>query len=330
VSNLLQIVQILENIQPGDFETHGGKAGNLARLAQLGFHVPKGFSISSAAFVEMVRKNQDLTSLQRKVDKSDDFEEILEISGAIQKIINNYKIPEEVVSEISNCLKHIAQTEFGFAVRSSATVEDRSDVSFAGQAESYLCVREQDEIIRSVKNVWQSAFSERALVYMKTKEIPVRDVKMAVLIQEMIPAEISGVMFTANVVTNNIDEVLINSTWGVGDILVSGEIVPDTFVLTKSPLGIIQRNLGDKEFTSELGLHELTVVETPDYRRSEFTLDEQTLLTIAEVGMKIEEGMEAPQDIEWCIRPDGILVILQSRPITTLNLSSSHEVKHQD
>ena len=141
----------------------------------------------------------------------------------------------------------------------------------------------------------------------------------------MIPAKISGVMFTANVVTNNTEEILINSTWGLGDTLVSGEVVPDTFVLTKSPLDVIQRTLGDKEFTSEPEIHSLAITDTPQEKRSRFTLDDKTLLDIAEVGMKIEMSMESPQDIEWCIKPDGSLVIIQSRPITTLNVPSSHE-----
>ena len=305
------MVYSLEDIQSEDVETHGGKTVNLTKLANLGFCTPRGISISSAAFSQMLRKNQELTNFLEKVDESDDFEEILEISGSIQNIISTYSIPEHIVSEISTSLTHLEKSEIGFAVRSSATIEDRSDVSFAGQAESYLCVKEQEDIIESVKNVWKSAFSERALFYLKTKRIPLKEVKMAVLIQEMIPAEISGVMFTANVVTNNTEEMLINSTWGLGDTLVSGKIVPDTFVLSKSPLNVIQRNLGDKESTQE--------------KSSKFTLDDKTLFDIAEVGMKIEMGMESPQDIEWCIKPDGILVILQSRPITTLSAPSSHE-----
>jgi pyruvate,water dikinase len=325
VSGQLNFVQFLESIQPDDFENHGGKAVNLAKLTRLGFHVPRGLSISSAAFTQMVKKNQDLTGFLNKVDKSDDLEEILEISESLQQTIGNYQIPENVISEISENLNHLEQTKFGFAVRSSATIEDRRDVSFAGQAESYLCVKEQEDIIESIKKVWQSVFSERALIYLKAKEIPLIEVKMAVLIQEMIPAEVSGVMFTANVVTNNPGEILINSTWGLGNTLVSGEIVPDTYVLKKKPLSVIEQNLGEKEFTSRQVLYELVLDDTPEERRSQYSLDERTLFGIAEVGMKIEEGMESPQDIEWCIKPDGSLVILQTRPITTLNVPSSHE-----
>jgi pyruvate,water dikinase len=325
----LQMVHSLEIIQSKDIEIHGGKAINLARLTQLGFLVPKGVSISSAAFVQMVKSNQDLINLLRKVDESDDFEDILEISASLQIEVGNYGMPENLESEISKSIKHLAEMsgnkELGFAVRSSATIEDRSDISFAGQAESYLCVKNQSDIIESVLKVWQSMFSERAIIYLKTKGISMSRVKMAVIVQEMIPANISGVMFTANVVNNNTEEVLINATWGLGDSLVSGKIVPDTYILTKDPLSVIQRDLGGKEFTSIPEMNQSAMLETSKNKQSEFTLDDQTLFKIAKIGMKIEGAMGTPQDIEWCINQDGNLVILQSRPITTLNVPSSHE-----
>jgi len=323
------MVHSLEIIQSKDIEIHGGKAVNLARLIQLGFLVPKGVAISSAAFVQMVKSNQDLTNLLRKVDESDDFEDILEISASLQIEVGNYRMPENLESEIAKSIKHLYEMsenrELGFAVRSSATIEDRSDISFAGQAESYLCVKNQSDIIESVLKVWQSIFSERAIIYLKTKGIPMNRVKMAVIVQEMIPADISGVMFTANVVDNNTEEVLINATWGLGDSLVSGKIVPDTYILTKDPLSVIQRDLGGKEFTSIPDINQSAILETSKNKQSEFTLDDQTLFKIAKIGMKIEGAMGTPQDIEWCIRPDSSLVILQSRPITTLNVPSSHE-----
>lgn len=325
MSKQLQIVYSLEEIQPDDVEIHGGKAINLAKLARLGFIIPRGLSISSDVFVQMIESNQDLTNLLQKVDESDDFEEILEISGNIQNIISSYEMPENFVSEVTKSYKLLQENEFGFAVRSSATIEDRSDISFAGQAESYLCVKKSSGIIESVRKVWQSVFSERAIIYLKTKGIPINQVKMAVIVQEMIPADISGVMFTANVVNNNTEEILINATWGLGDSLVSGKIVPDTYILSKEPLSVIQRNLGGKESTSLLEENQPAMVDTPKDKQSKFTLEDQTLFDIAEVGMKIEGGMESPQDIEWCIRPDGGLVILQSRPITTLNVLSSDE-----
>ena len=325
------MVHSLEDIQPKDVEIHGGKAANLAKLVHLGFLVPRSLSISSNAFAQMVESNQEFVSLLEIIDDSDDFEKIMEISASLQKIIGDYSLPEILETEVIEKFKHLQEktknSELGFAVRSSATIEDRTDISFAGQAESFLCVNNQTDILESVNMVWQSAFSERAVVYLKTKEIPMKQVKMAVIIQEMIPADISGVMFTANVVDNSSEEMLINATWGLGDSLVSGKIVPDTYILTKNPLSVIQRVLGGKEFTSLPARNQPTISKTPTNKQSEFSLDEQTLFDIADVGMKVESGMESPQDIEWCIRPDGGLVILQSRPITTLSVPSSHEVK---
>ncbi|MHA1787112.1 MAG: PEP/pyruvate-binding domain-containing protein [Candidatus Thorarchaeota archaeon] len=334
MSNHLKLIHFLDDIQPEEVEIHGGKAANLVRLSNLGFLVPRSFSISSAAFTQMLENNQNLIDLIEKADNSDDFEELLEISVNLQKAVGNYKIPEDLVSEIKQSFsylqKNVESSEFGFAVRSSATIEDRSDVSFAGQAESYLCVMNEIDIIESVKKVWQSAYSERAVIYLQTKEIPLKQVKMAVVVQEMMPVNISGVMFTANVVNNSTDEMLINATWGLGDSLVSGKIVPDTYILTKNPLSVTQRNLGEKKFTSQLETNQPVLVATPEHKQSEYTLNDETLFDIADVGMKIESGMESPQDIEWCLRPDGGLVILQSRPITTLSVPSSHEVKSQE
>ncbi len=318
----MQFVHSLKDIQPEDVEHHGGKVVNLVKLMHLGFRVPGGFSISSDIFVKMLSENRDIGSLLREANASDDFEEILEISGKIQSAMTDFVMPQNLISEIEENLRNLENTEFGFAIRSSATIEDRNDISFAGQAESYLRVREVPDIVESVKNVWRSAFSERALIYLKTKGIALTQVKMAVLVQEMIPAEVSGVMFTANVVTNNIEEMLINSTWGLGDTLVAGEIVPDTYILTKNPITVIQRNLGEKEFTSD---PKSDLINTPKEKREMFSLNEKTLLALGEAGMKIESGMESPQDIEWCIQQDGILTILQARPITTLSVSSSDE-----
>ncbi len=315
------MIKILEDIQPDDIESHGGKSVNLVKLYQMGFIIPKGFSVSSAAFVQMVESCKQLKDTLQRVDESDDFEEILKLSEIAQSIVAEYRIPEDLESEISEGLDDIRESNVhGFAVRSSATIEDSRDISFAGQAESFLCLKNKSDIVECVKNVWQSVFSERAMVYLKTKNIPMKQVKMGVLVQEMIPADVSGVMFTANVVNKNPDEILINATWGIGDALVSGKIVPDTYILRKHPLRVIQRELGGKEFTSLPEINRSVMIDTPREKRVTFTLDDQTLYDISEIGMKIEEVMECPQDIEWCIKPEGGLVILQSRPITTLNV----------
>jgi len=329
VKNQLQYVHSLDEIQLDNVERHGGKAVNLAKLSHMGFIVPQSISISCDVFVQMMKDHPKLMQLIDDADSTDDFEELLQISERLQKIIDEYAFPENLKAEINKGIENLQKltenNEIGFAIRSSATIEDRSDISFAGQAESYLCVNTTDGILDSVKKVFRSAFSECALVYLKTKNIPLRQVKMAVLIQEMISADISGVMFTVNVVNNNTEEMLINATWGLGDCLVSGKVVPDTYILAKSPLQVIQQELGEKEVTSRPDTNQVILSETPKDKRLEYSLNDSMLHDVAEVGMKIESGMESPQDIEWCIRSDGSLVVLQTRPITTLKSPSSDE-----
>jgi pyruvate,water dikinase len=144
---------------------------------------------------------------------------------------------------------------------------------------------------------------------------------MGVFVQEMIHAEVSGVTFTANVVTNNTDEMLINSTWGIGDTIVSGKIVPDTYLLNKRSLQVMGKELGSKEKTSNPKIDEsgvqLMLSETSQEKRKVFSLTDDALMRVAEICFEIEKKMGSPQDIEWCIK-DGEIVILQTRPITTL------------
>ncbi|MBN2229706.1 MAG: PEP/pyruvate-binding domain-containing protein [Candidatus Thorarchaeota archaeon] len=320
------LTQSLDCVLPEEVDLHGGKATNLASLCRKGFLVPRGFSISAENFVQMKTENPDVVRIIKKLENLDDFDEIIELVPKLETLIAGYKLSDDLKSAIEGEFERLEDgrsSEWGYAIRSSATIEDSKDVSFAGQAMSFLCVRDISHLFDAVKQVWGSTFSLNAIIYLKTKGIPISKVKMAVVIQEMIPASISGVMFTSNVVTNNSKEMLINATWGLGEALVSGKVIPDTYILAKSPLSIVQQEKGMKEVTStalvtDNGIQSV-LEETPKERREQFTLDERSLLKVAELGLEIEKQMKAPQDIEWCMRTNGELVILQSRPITTLS-----------
>ena len=319
------------NIDSGNVEKYGGKATNLAQLHKMGFTVPMGFSVTTLSFKRMISDIPQIREIIAQLEKSDDFEEMLELALGLQTVISSYKIPAdielEIIREFQN-LSNIAEEErYGFAVRSSATIEDRSDVSFAGQAESFLCISKPEDIIDSVRKVWISGFSPSAVIYLYTKGIPISQMKMGVFVQEMICAEVSGVSFTANVVNNNMSEMLINSTWGLGDTLVSGKVIPDTFILSKRPVKVVTRELGTKEMFSHPEFIDdcvqMTIGETPPEKRGKFTLVDETVVQVAEMSLEIEKKMSCPQDIEWCIK-DGQIIILQTRPITTLQNRSTN------
>ena len=315
----------LDGVNTEDIETHGGKTTNLARLLVMGFSVPRGFSVSSLCFDRMIEEIPQLSDLITTLENTDDYEEMLELAVGIQSLISPYQIPDDIKLQIADAFQNLKNVtgdlEHGFAVRSSATIEDRSDISFAGQAESYLCIKETGGILDAVKRVWMSGFSPRAVIYLHTKDIPLGQMKMGVFVQEMLPVDVSGVTFTANVVNNSRDEMLINSTWGIGDTIVSGKIIPDTYLLNKNPLRVMGRELGTKEKTSQPEMIEggvqLMLKDTPQERRKRFSLSDEALMVVAELGIEIEKKMGSPQDIEWCMK-DGEIVILQTRPITTL------------
>jgi len=327
-ANRIPLVQPLDTIRPEDIETHGGKATNIARLKLAGFCVPRGFSISSLSFNRIRKSLPEINKFLDRLEDEEDFEEILNLAEKLQTLVNSYQIPEDLKSEISQEFQRLQEQQigsvWGYAVRSSATIEDRNDISFAGQANSYLCVKEISNIFDAVKQVWKSVYSPSALIYLKNKGVPINLVKMAIVVQEMIPAIVSGVMFTANVVSNNRKEMLINATWGLGETLVSGRVIPDTFILSKNPLSIIQKEMGAKEITSIVvaseGDAKTNTHTTPREKCEKYTLENHELLRVAQLGIEIEKQMGSPQDIEWCIRTDGEIVILQSRPITSLRI----------
>jgi pyruvate,water dikinase len=155
--------------------------------------------------------------------------------------------------------------------------------------------------------------------------VPLNRVKMGVIVQEMVDADVSGVMFTANIVTNDPCQIIIESTWGLGEPLVSGKVIPDTYVLDKNPLRVLQRTLGTKAVVASIAARNqqqgVVLQETPPDKQSTLSLNDVNLLKVAQMGMSVEKILGGPQDIEWCIR-DSQLIVLQARPVTTMQQSS--------
>ncbi|MFX0106714.1 MAG: PEP/pyruvate-binding domain-containing protein [Candidatus Hodarchaeota archaeon] len=307
-------------------EKYGGKAINLARLHREGFRVPDGFSVPCQWFLDFLNSlpnGQDLISI---LESTDDIDTILEKSEELEELGRNYEMPLDIRHEVSEAflqLEHnIDSASVGFSIRSSANVEDSSSISFAGQAETYLCVRGVDNIISSIQKTWQSLLSPSSALYLQSMGIPLSKVRMGVVVQEMIAADIAGVMFTANVVNKDPNQIIIESTWGLGEALVSGKVIPDTYLLSKKPLQVKERKLGSKEVTSEpsaqYDTEGIVYSQTPEVRRKSFTLNDQDVVRVAKTGLEIEGKLGLYQDIEWCMR-DEELIILQSRPVTTMD-----------
>jgi len=262
----------------------GGKAANLSRLARLYHRVPDGFCIPVT-----------LMDQAHPLDLRD------EIERAISGLMACHRLPDFVA-----------------AVRSSAVEEDGAVASFAGQHESYLNIAGAEAIVQAIARCWASARTERALDYRRQQGLSVEHVRLAVLVQQLVAADVSAVAFSANPVTGNRDEVLINASWGLGESIVGGTVTPDTFVVRKSDLAVTGHSIADKgrmTVSEPGGTREVSV---PRFLRGEASLAEEQLIEVAQLALSLEATMGYPVDIE-CAYASGQLYLLQCRPITTLS-----------
>jgi pyruvate,water dikinase len=224
---------------------------------------------------------------------------------------------DEITAAISDLMACHSLPDFIAAVRSSAVDEDGATASFAGQHETYLNIVGADAIIQAVTRCWDSARSEHALDYRRQQGHSVERPQIAVLVQQLVPSDVSAVIFSANPVTGNRDEVLINASWGLGESIVGGTVTPDTFIMRKSDLTITERFIADKQLmtvSAPQGTHE---VDVPRFLRGEASLNDEQAIEMAKLALTLEITMEHPVDIE-CAYAGGELYLLQCRPITTL------------
>ncbi len=295
----------------------GGKGANLGRLVRAGFPVPTGFLITTTAYCAFVQSN-DLQE-QIVVLATDKTKTVEESSAAIRSLFANGRMPSEIADAISQAYADLIRVagDLPLAVRSSATAEDLPSASFAGQLESYLNVCGEDALLDAVQKCWSSLWTARALDYRTRQSIAHSAVALAVIVQVMVPAEASGVMFTANPTSGARDEIIIDATWGLGEAIVGGMITPDHIVADKQTGGIKQVAIGDKALmtvSAATGTEERAVEEP---KRHAQVLSAVQVAELAELGTAIEELFGVPQDIEWCLAGSAFSVV-QSRPITAL------------
>jgi len=266
-----------------DVSLVGGKAANLSRLATLYHRVPDGFCIPVTVMDEA-----------HPLDLHD------EITASISDLINCHRLPDFIA-----------------AVRSSAVDEDGAGASFAGQHETYLNIVGADAIIQAVTRCWESARSERALEYRRQQGLSVERLQLAVLVQQLVASDVSAVIFSANPVTGNRDEVLINASWGLGESIVGGTVTPDTFVVRKSDLAVTDRAIADKQRMTVSAPGGTREVDVPRFLRQQAAVTDEQAVEMTQLALTLEATMGYPVDIE-CAYANGELYLLQCRPITTL------------
>jgi len=294
-----------------DIHKAGGKGSNLGELIQAGFHVPDGFVITTDVYDEFVQYNR-LASIiaQAVVGKSYD-------GASIKAAIERSLIPPDIEQEILEAYTHLGQG--AVAVRSSATAEDLPGMAFAGQQDTYLNVIGPQALLDAVRKCWASLWSERAIAYRERQSLDHQGVKIAVVVQRLVPAEVAGVMFTANPVTGARDELIIDANPGLGEAVVSGRVTPDHIVLrqVKGTWRIKERSVGRREVVVRPSVSGGTEDQVGGSEKVSSALPKSVLFELGHLGADIERHFGSPQDIEWAWQA-GKLYILQARPITAL------------
>lgn len=319
-------------LNKSDIPAAGGKGANLGELTAAGFPVPPGFVLTTAAYDAFVQTNAlqpAIVGLARAVAAGDPAG-AEEASQKIRALFAAGEMGEELAAAIADAYQQLRSASGdAVAVRSSATAEDLPSASFAGQQDTFLNIQNAEALLDAVKKCWASLWTARAIAYRQRQAIDPATVSLAVVVQVLIPAQASGILFTANPVTGQRNEILINATWGLGEAIVGGLVTPDTVVVDKAKWQIVSREIAAKStmtVRTETGTEEQPV---PADQQNQPVLDDATALELAQYGAAIEEHYGMPMDIEWAIAKgkspiaSGEISILQARPITSLPAPSA-------
>ncbi|MDP8960804.1 MAG: PEP-utilizing enzyme, partial [Actinomycetota bacterium] len=309
-------VRWFRDLGQADTAIAGGKGANLGEMANVGLPVPPGFVVIADAYLEAMERaelRERLVELQRSTD-SDDLESTEQTAAEAQELIHEAGIPQELRQAVLGAYEELGSRLV--AVRSSATSEDTEETSFAGINETFTNVSDSDELLARVVDCWASLYGSRAIAYRARHGVE-DEPAIAVVVQQMIDAQRSGVTFSVDPQGDE-TKMVIEAAFGLGELVVSGEVEPDTYVLSREGPEVIDVRVGTqrvKLVSDENGGNRRA--ELSEEEGSERVLGDEEAVELGEIGLRVEEHYDSPQDIEWAM-DDGEFFLLQSRPITTL------------
>ncbi len=312
----------LEEISADDLETVGGKGASLGELTGAGLPVPPGFVVTAKTYRSFIEEASIDEELFASVDVDvDDSAALADAADRAQELILETPFPDPLREEILEAYREIGDDEAAFvAVRSSATAEDLPDASFAGQQDTYLNVTEE-ALLDRVRECWASLFTQRAIYYRQEQGFDHSTVNIAVVVQQMVDAEKSGVMFTSHPSTGD-PTMIIEAAWGLGEAVVSGAVSPDNYVVEREDRSI-DVTVAEKKVmhVKDEDTGQTVEREVPADSRTARVLDDDEINALLDLGERVEAHYGDPQDVEWAI-VDGEIYMLQSRPITTIDEES--------
>ncbi len=324
------LVRQVSDVGLGDRPVVGGKGASLGELSRAGMRVPAGYVVTVPAFERGMLAIDPAGAIRGEIERlpAGDDAAIARVTARIRGRIAAAPLPGDVQAAIRASYRGLgAGLGAGgrgapVAVRSSATGEDSAEASFAGLQDTYLWVRGARAVIDNVRRCWASLYNAEAVSYRLRHGIPEQAVAMGVVVQRMVDPRCAGVMFTCSPTTGDRSVIAIEGSWGLGSVLVGGEVTPDSYVVSKVTGEIVRRTVAAK-----LRLHRLdqagfgvTSDDVPANRREQACLDDDEIRALARAGRQVESHYGTPQDIEWALTEGASasesIVLLQSRPET--------------
>lgn len=315
--------------QPSDYQYLGGKGASLASMSVANMPVPVGFCVTTHAYEQFLDASGLKHEIMQMVESIDfnQVDELDRVSASIREMFMKMTIPAEIQESIKNTYAELCtlcsyENDLPVAVRSSATAEDLPDASFAGQQDTYLWIVGEAEVLEHVRKCWASLFTSRAINYRKDQKIAEDEVLMCVVIQKMVNARTAGVAMTLNPTNGDRSKIVIDSAWGLGEAVVSGEVTPDNFIVDKIMLQVIKSNIQNKhiEHVPDRENRKVLTREITDERATQASINETEIKELCRIAKLIEKHYGCPQDIEWAIDADlpvgHNFTLLQSRPET--------------
>ena len=307
-----------------DVPIAGGKGANLGELVHAGAPVPPGFVIISTAFDRFLEVTDLKNRIRDRAEKLDvdNTEELRKAADELKEMILSADMPDDIQRPVRESYARMAwdikEHDPFVAVRSSATAEDTAETSFAGMNETFLNVKGEDSLIENVKKCWASLYGARVLFYREKQNVPVEKLSIAVIVQKMVNSEAAGVLFTVNPANGDENTIVIESSFGLGDAVVSGSVNPDHFEVNKQSLEITSRSIVHKDFMDVRGPDGgVERRDLPDEQAESPSISDDEVRELARIGRQIEEHYGSTQDIEWAIE-GGEVYIVQTRPVTAV------------
>ncbi|MSU25910.1 MAG: phosphoenolpyruvate synthase [Candidatus Levybacteria bacterium] len=324
-------VMWFKDVDKNDIALVGGKGANLGEMVKFNFPVPDGFIVTSSAYYQFLKENNLNIKIKHLLQTTnfDNSDSLSQISNHIKKLIIDSDLNETLAKEVYSAYKRLGGIfkDGLVAVRSSATAEDLPGASFAGQQETYLNVKGEANLLIAIKDAWASLFNARAIFYRHQQNFDHFRIGIAIVVQKMVESEKSGIMFTIDPVTNDKSKIVIEAIFGLGEMIVQGQVNPDHYEVSKKEEKIINKDVNAQTFMMKKVGKLNKIIKLPKSIGLKQKLTSSQIIALASIGKKLEKHYYFPQDSEWAIEKNKIYIV-QTRPITTVGKKS--ETAKQD